>query len=150
MRHFKLRIVNNKPVNRNRVFVTGIGLVSPHGSDPNKVFDKIYRGESAIKMIRTGTPEFGSDVLVANAKFDPTGVISKPHQVFMDRVTQMAVVAAHHALENSGLLSDGTDLSSTAVYTGCSLGGSQTITLVFTCALIIYTGLCTLYLPMYP
>jgi 3-oxoacyl-[acyl-carrier-protein] synthase II len=99
-------------VNRNRVFVTGIGLVSPHGSDPNKVFDKIYRGESAIKMIRSGTPEFGSDVLVANAKFDPKGVISKP---------------ADYALENSGLLSDGTDLSSTAVYTGCSLGGSQTI-----------------------
>ena len=127
MRHFKLRIVNNKAVNRNRVFVTGIGLVSPHGSDPNKVFDKIYRGESAIKMIRSGTPEFGSDVLVANAKFDPKGLISKPHQVFMDRVTQMAVVAADYALENSGLLSDGTDLSSTAVYTGCSLGGSQTI-----------------------
>jgi 3-oxoacyl-[acyl-carrier-protein] synthase II len=127
MRHFKLRIVNNKAVNRNRVFVTGIGLVSPHGSDPNKVFDKIYRGESAIKMIRSGTPEFGSNVLVASAKFDPTGIISKPHQVFMDRVSQMAVVAAHHALENSGLLSDGTDLSSTAVYTGCALGGSQTM-----------------------
>jgi 3-oxoacyl-[acyl-carrier-protein] synthase II len=114
-------------VNRNRVFVTGIGLVSPHGNESNKVFDKIYRGESAIKMIRSGTPEFGSDVLVASAKFDPTGIISKPHQVFMDRVSQMAVVAAHHALENSGLLSDGTDLSSTAVYTGCALGGSQTM-----------------------
>jgi 3-oxoacyl-[acyl-carrier-protein] synthase II len=114
-------------VNRNRVFVTGIGLVSPHGNESNKVFDEIYRGESAIKMIRSGTPEFGSDVLVASVKFDPTGIISKPHQVFMDRVSQMAVVAAHHALENSGLLSDGTDLSSTAVYTGCALGGSQTM-----------------------
>ena len=114
-------------MNRNRVFVTGIGLVSPHGNESNKVFDKIYRGESAIKMIRSGTPEFGSDVLVASAKFDPTGIISKPHQVFMDRVSQMAVVAARHALENAGLLSDGTDLSSTAVYTGCALGGAQTM-----------------------
>jgi 3-oxoacyl-(acyl-carrier-protein) synthase len=114
-------------VNRNRVFVTGIGLVSPHGNDSNKVFDKIYQGESAIKMIRSGTPEFGSDVLVASANFDPTGIISKPHQVFMDRVSQMAVVAAHHALKNAGLLSDGTDLSSTAVYTGCALGGAQTM-----------------------
>jgi 3-oxoacyl-(acyl-carrier-protein) synthase len=114
-------------VNRNRVFVTGIGLVSPHGNDSNKVFDKIYQGESAIEMIRSGTPEFGSDVLVASANFDPTGIISKPHQVFMDRVSQMAVVAAHYALENAGLLSDGTDLSSTAVYTGCALGGAQTM-----------------------
>jgi 3-oxoacyl-(acyl-carrier-protein) synthase len=114
-------------VNRNRVFVTGIGLVSPHGNDSNKVFDEIYQGKSAIEMIRSGTPEFGSDVLVASANFDPTGIISKPHQVFMDRVSQMAVVAAHYALENAGLLSDGTDLSSTAVYTGCALGGAQTM-----------------------
>ncbi len=114
-------------MNRNRVFVTGIGLVSPHGNDSNKVFDEIYQGKSAIEMIRSGTPEFGSDVLVASANFDPTGIISKPHQVFMDRVSQMAVVAAHYALENAGLLSDGTDLSSTAVYTGCALGGAQTM-----------------------
>ena len=126
MQRFRLKIVDSI-VNRNRVFVTGIGLVSPHGNDPKQVFDKIYQGESAIEMIRSGTPEFGSDVLVASAKFDPTGVISKPHQVFMDRVSQMAVVAANHALENAGLLSEGTDLSSTAVYTGCALGGSQTI-----------------------
>ena len=92
-------------MNRNRVFITGIGLVSPHGSDPNKVFDKIYQGESAIKMIRSGTTEFGSNVLLARTEFDPTGIISKPHQVFMDRVSQMAVVAAHHALENAGFIS---------------------------------------------
>lgn len=112
---------------RNRVFVTGIGLVSPHGNDPNQVFDKIYQGESAIRMTRSGTLEFGSDVLLANTKFDPTGIISKPHQLFMDRVSQMAVVAARQALENAGLLSEDTDLSSTAVYTGCALGGVQTI-----------------------
>jgi len=47
-------------VNRNRVFVTGIGLVSPHGSDPDKVFDKIYQGKSAVRMTRSGTPEYGS------------------------------------------------------------------------------------------
>ena len=127
MRRFRLKIVDSTNVKRNRVFVTGIGLVSPHGSDPNQVFDKIYQGESAIKMTRTGTPEFGSDVLLASTKFDPTGIISKPHQLFMDRVSQMAVVAARQALENAGLLSGDTDLSSTGVYTGCALGGVQTI-----------------------
>lgn len=112
---------------RNRVFVTGIGLVSPHGCDPDLVFDKIYRGESAIKMVRSGTPEFGSNVLLANTQFDPKGIISKPHQLFMDRVSQMAVIAARQALENAGLLSEDIDLSSTGVYTGCALGGAQTI-----------------------
>ena len=112
---------------RNRVFVTGIGLVSPHGSDPNQVFNKIYQGESAVKMTRSGTSEFGSDVLLASTEFDPKGIISKPHQLFMDRVSQMAVIAARQALENAQLLSENTDLSSTGVYTGCALGGAQTI-----------------------
>ena len=112
---------------RNRVFVTGIGLVSPHGDDPNQVFDKIYLGESAIRLIHTGTPESGSDVLVANINFDPTGKIPKAQILFMDRVTQMAVIAARQALEHAGLLSGNIDLSATGVYTGCALGGAQTI-----------------------
>lgn len=112
---------------RNRVFVTGIGLVSPHGDDPNQVFDKIYLGESAIRLIRTGTPEFGSNVLVANINFDPAGKIPKAQALFMDRVSQMAVIAARQALEHAGLLSGDIDLSATGVYTGCALGGAQTI-----------------------
>ncbi|MBL78669.1 MAG: beta-ketoacyl synthase [Nitrosomonadaceae bacterium] len=111
----------------NRVFVTGIGLVSPHGNDPDQVFDKIYQGKSAIKMTRSGTPEFGSNILLARTEFDPSGIISKPHQIFMDRVSQMAVVAAQQALEKAGLLSEDADLSSTGVYTGCALGGAQSM-----------------------
>ena len=111
----------------NRVFVTGIGLVSPHGDDLNQVFDKIFLGESAIRLIRSGTPEFGSDVLVANIDFDPTGKIPKAQTLFMDRVSQMAVIAARQALEHAGLLSGDIDLSATGVYTGCALGGAQTI-----------------------
>lgn len=112
---------------RNRVFVTGIGLVSPHGCNPNQVFDKIYRGESAVHMTRTGTPDFGSNTLLANISFDPAGKIPKAQILFMDRVTQMAVVAAHQSLEHAGLLSGDTDLSTTGVYLGCALGGAQTI-----------------------
>ncbi len=112
---------------RNRVFVTGIGLVSPHGSDPNQVFDKIYHGESAVRMMRTGTPEYGSECLLASTSFDPSGEISKVQILFMDRVSQMAVIAARQALEHAGLLSGETDLSTTGVYTGCALGGAQTL-----------------------
>ena len=112
---------------RNRVFVTGIGLVSPHGSDPHQVFDKIYHGESAVRKMRTGTPEFGSECLLASTSFDPSGKISKVQILFMDRVSQMAVIAARQALEHAGLLSGETDLSTTGVYTGCALGGAQTL-----------------------
>jgi len=108
-----------------RVFVTGIGLVSPHGGDPAQVFARLCCGESAIRKIRSGSAEFGSDVLMARAEFDPAGVIAKPQLVFMDRVAQMAALAAHRALEAAGLL--GADLSAAGVHLGCGLGGSQTI-----------------------
>ncbi len=126
-RRFKPKTVDGSLVKRNRVFVTGIGLVSPHGCVPDQVFDKIYQGKSAIRMIRSGTPEFGCDVLVASTNFDPAGEISKIQILFMDRVSQMAVVAARLAFENAGLLSGNADLSTTGVYTGCALGGAQTL-----------------------
>ncbi len=120
-RRFKPKTVDGSLVKRNRVFVTGIGLVTPHGCVLDQVFDEIYQGKSAVRMIRSGTPEFGSDVLVASTNFDPAGEISKIQILFMDRVSQMAVVAARLALENAGLLSGDTDLSTTGVYTGCAL-----------------------------
>jgi len=89
-----------------RVFVTGLGLVSPHGEDPAGVFDSICRGESAIRLVRSGTPDLGADVLLASIDFDAGDRIGKVDRLFMARAAQMAVVATRNALEDSGLLVD--------------------------------------------
>lgn len=112
---------------RRRVFVTGIGLVAPHGGDPEAVFERLYRGETAIRKVRTGTPELGGEALLAQAEFDPSGSIPKLQLVVMDRVSQMAVVAAHRALEASGLLADDVRPADMGIYVGCGLGGSQAL-----------------------
>jgi len=116
-----------KPGSRRRVFVTGLGLVCPHGAEPDAVFERLYAGESVIRKVRTGTPEFGSDALLATSEFDPAGLIPKAQLLFMDRVAQMAVVAAHRALAASGLLVDDRGPPDAGVYVGCGLGGSQSI-----------------------
>ena len=110
-----------------RVYVTGIGLVAPHGSDPEAVFERLYRGESAIRKVRSGTAELGGDALLAQSEFDPSGYIPKLQLVVMDRVSQMAVVAAHRALEASGLLAGDAGPADMGVYLGCGLGGSQAL-----------------------
>jgi 3-oxoacyl-(acyl-carrier-protein) synthase len=112
---------------RQRVFVTGLGLVAPHGGDPDAVFERLYRGESAIRKVRTGTAELGGDALLAQAEFDPADIIPKLQLVVMDRVSQMAVVAAHRALAASGLLVDDRGPADAGVYVGCGLGGSQAL-----------------------
>jgi 3-oxoacyl-[acyl-carrier-protein] synthase II len=112
---------------RRRVFVTGLGLVSPHGEDPGQVFERLYAGQSAIRKIRSGTEEFGSDVLAAPVEFDAGSIISKPQLLVMDRVAQLAVVAAHRALEGARLLADNRGPQHAGVYLGCGLGGSHAI-----------------------
>jgi len=119
--------VAETPAGRRRVFVTGIGLVSPHGAEPDAVFERLYAGESAIRKVRSGTAEFGTDALLAAVAFDPEVAIPKLQLLFMDRVAQMAVVAAHGALAASGLLADNRGPEAAGVYLGCGLGGSQTI-----------------------
>ena len=108
-----------------RVFVTGLGFVSPHGEDPAAVFESICLGESAIRMVRSGTPELGADVLLASIEFEPGDRINKADRLFMARAAQMAVVATRNALESSGLIADGRGPEEAAVYMGCGLGGAE-------------------------
>jgi 3-oxoacyl-[acyl-carrier-protein] synthase II len=110
---------------RRRVFITGLGLVCPHGAEPDAVFERLYAGASAIRKVRTGTVEFGGDTLMAPAEFDPAGVIPKTQLLFMDRAAQMAVVAAHRVLAASGLLDEDKGPADAGVYIGCGLGGSH-------------------------
>ena len=110
-----------------RVFITGMGFVTPHGQDPKDVFERLFRGESAIRMVTSGTPEFGSDLALAPIDFDPGDTIPKVPRLFMARASQMAVVAAHGAIRSTGLLVDDRGPRDAGVYMGCGLGGAEII-----------------------
>ena len=110
-----------------RVFVTGLGFVSPHGEDPATIFEKICLGESAIRVVRSGTPEMGADVLLASIEFEPGDRINKVDRLFMARAAQMAVVATRNALEDSGLFAEGRGPEDAGVYMGCGLGGAEVL-----------------------
>ncbi len=110
-----------------RVFVTGLGFVSPHGEDPEAVFERICSSESAIRLARTGTPEFGADVLLASIDFEPGDRIGKVDRLSMARASQMAVVATRNALDRSGLMTEGSGPEEAGVYMGCGLGGAEVL-----------------------
>jgi 3-oxoacyl-[acyl-carrier-protein] synthase II len=108
-----------------RIFITGIGVVSPHGEDLNDVFDRVFAGESAIRKMRVEADESMTDMLLAPVDFDPDPLIPQLQGRYMARASKMAVVAAHHALEGSGLLVSDAGPAEAGVYMGCGLGGSD-------------------------
>ena len=108
-----------------RTFITGIGVVSPHGDDLNDVFDRVFAGESSVRKVPVEANGSSCDMLLSPVDFDPGHLIPRLSRRFMARATKMAVVAAHHALEGSGLLVSGAGPAEAGVYIGCGLGGSD-------------------------
>ena len=99
--------------------------MSPHGDNLCDVFDRVFAGESAIRKVRLEANGCGSDMLVSPVDFDPGPLIPKLQGRYMARASKMAVVAAHHALEDSGLLASGRGPAEAGIYMGCGLGGSE-------------------------
>ena len=108
-----------------RTFITGIGLVSPHGDDLNDVFDRVFAGESAVQKVQVARNGSKRDMLLSPVDFDPGDLIPKIRGRYMARASKMAVVAAHHALKGSGLLVSGAGPANAGIYIGCGLGGSE-------------------------
>ena len=57
----------------------------------------------------------------------PPGLIPKAQLFAMDRVAQMAVVAAHRAMASAGVLAGEHGPADAGIYMGCGLGGAQAI-----------------------
>jgi 3-oxoacyl-[acyl-carrier-protein] synthase II len=108
-----------------RVFITGIGVVSPHGEDLNDVFDRVFAGESAIRKVQVEADGSMTDMLLAPVDFEPDALIPKLQGRYVAWVSKMAVVAAHHALEGSGLLVSDAGPAEAEIYMGCGLGGAD-------------------------
>jgi 3-oxoacyl-[acyl-carrier-protein] synthase II len=104
------------------VVVTGIGLVSPHGDDPQQVFDALLRGESAVHPV---FPELARPAAAATAAFDASRWFTKLQLPGVDRVSQIAVAAASLAVEDAGALDAAPERI--GVYAGCGMGGAAAL-----------------------
>ena len=85
------------------VVVTGIGLVTPLGCEPERVLDRILRGERAIRPSPFGT-SVACPVFAPVADFDAAEHFPDNKTLrLMNRDAQMAVVAARLAMRDAGL-----------------------------------------------
>lgn len=111
---------------RRRVVVTGLGFVTPHGDDAERVFQRVCAGESVVRRVRSGRDELEVDALMARAEWSPDTELTAIQKLAMDPVAQMGFVAARRALAQAGLAAGDEQLADAGVYMGCSLGGAAT------------------------
>lgn len=108
-----------------RVVVTGIGLLTPLGLTRAASFDRLARGESAI---RAATPEITRWLPHAlSADIDPafSQQLDRNEQG-LDRATQFALLASREALAEAGAAGWDHDPDRVGVFAGIGLGGATT------------------------
>lgn len=87
------------------IVITGIGMVTPLGSEPAQVLRRLLEGDTAISAPDSfDAAPFDCHVCATVRDFDPTPFVSEPKMIrLMNRDAQLAVVAARRALAQAGV-----------------------------------------------
>ena len=112
-----------------RVVVTGIGLVTPVGSDRKSTWDSLMSGKSGIDYISLFDAEgFTSRIAAEVDGFDGAALLGRKEAKRLDRFSQFAAVASLEALEDAGIDMATEDPDRVGVLIGSGVGGIITIT----------------------
>jgi nodulation protein E len=113
----------------NRVVVTGLGAVTPVGHTAAVYWENLKQGICGIGPITlTQTPEELSQKVVAEVKdFDPLKHFEERELSTLDRVSQLAVVAAREAIAQAAITFDMPLSLRTATIIGTGVGGQTTL-----------------------
>ena len=111
-----------------RVVVTGMGVVSPVGSNMETAWNNLTAGYNGIGPITCfDTTNYKAKLGAQVKDFDPLAYMEKSETLRSDRFAQFALGAAVQAVEESGVI--GTlPPERVAVYFGSGIGGLNTVT----------------------
>ncbi len=111
---------------RRRVAITGIGIVSPHGSDYARMFDDLLAGRSAIRRISIASGDDALETVAAPVDGEPWLALPRGERVMADRASQYALLAAQSAVADAGLDFAAEDTRRAGVSVGTCMGGIAT------------------------
>lgn len=107
-----------------RVAVTGIGLVSPLGHGCAEALANATAGRSAIRRIETPWSDRLNAPLAACVRFQGEDHFPTPRLRMLDRVSQLAVVAARQAVGEARLDLTAMDRGRVGIFIGSGMGGA--------------------------
>ena len=115
-------------MDKRRVVVTGVGLITPLGVGVEKSWDGLIQGKSGIKRItRFDTALFPTKIAGEVDGFDPENYIEIKEIKKMDRFIHFGIAASTMAMEASGLKIDEKNAERVGVYVGAGMGGLPAI-----------------------
>jgi 3-oxoacyl-[acyl-carrier-protein] synthase II len=110
-----------------RVVVTGLGAITPVGTNVPTMWENLKAGVCGIgKLDRFDASEYKAHVAAQVRDFDPSPYFTKMELRKTDLYCQYAVAAADEALKDSGVLGN-VDDERIGVYMGAGIGGMMTL-----------------------
>ena len=111
-----------------KVVVTGLGAVTPLGIGVGPTWEAVLAGRSGVSQItRFDAAEFPTRIAAEIKAFHPEDFVDRKEIKRMDPFIQIAMAAAHLAMEDSGLAIDEALGPRVGVYVGSGLGGLSTL-----------------------
>ena len=113
-----------------KVYVTGVGMITPVGADTKSTWKSLLQGKSGIApIVAFDTEGFATTIAGESPDFDPTTYVDRKQARRLDRFAQMAVGATAQAMEQAGLdLQDGSvDATRVGSVIGSGIGGILTL-----------------------
>jgi 3-oxoacyl-[acyl-carrier-protein] synthase II len=113
-----------------RVVITGLGVVTPLGHQPDVFWKNLISGQCGIDRIHSFDPSpFDTQIAGEVKNFDPTPAFPSPKEIRRtDRYSQFGVYAGYQALLDSGLDLERENRDEIGVIIGSGIGGLQTTT----------------------
>jgi 3-oxoacyl-[acyl-carrier-protein] synthase II len=112
-----------------RVVITGMGVISPVGSDLKTFWKNLVEGRSGIKRItQFDATSFDCHIAGEVPDFQPARYFQNPKDVRRtDRFAQFAMGCAKLAIDDSGLDLERVDLTRCGVLVGSGIGGLRSL-----------------------
>ena len=111
-----------------RVFVTGLGVISPLGLDAQSTWKAIVAGKSGIDFITAfDTDGFDTTFAAEVRGFEPEAYLERKESRRMDRFAQFAAVAAQEACRQAGIDLADEDPFRVGAIIGSGIGGILTL-----------------------
>jgi 3-oxoacyl-[acyl-carrier-protein] synthase II len=113
--------------NRQRVVITGLGVVSPLGNTLTDLTRNACSGVSGIKRLDTPFADELNCKIAAQAQFDPAEYFTKHTYSMLDRTSQMALHTSMEAIKDAALVIDENLRPRMGIFLGTGMGGAHSI-----------------------